>query len=77
MYSVQHRSFTDELFFGERRSYTREFDCKGAIIAPGLIDLQINGAFGIDFTKDIRDAKSAERCLRTVGVGLLAHGKRL
>ena len=37
--------------------------------------VQINGAFGVDFTRDIKDAKTAEECLRKVGVGLLSHGE--
>lgn len=31
---------------------TRVIDAKGHIIAPGYIDLQINGGFGIDFTRE-------------------------
>jgi N-acetylglucosamine-6-phosphate deacetylase len=30
-------------------------DCKGMQIAPGYIDLQVNGAFGIDFSALHRD----------------------
>ena len=99
--------FAEPLFYEERRTYTRQVDCQGAIIAPGLIDIpvsyvnmalkrnaastpfnisgivmlllciciQINGAFGVDFSTDVKDAKTAEECLRKVGVGLLSHGK--
>ena len=38
--------------------------------------MQINGAFGVDFTRDVKDAKTAEECLRKVGVGLLSHGEQ-
>jgi len=64
----------EPLFYLERRTYTKQVDCQGALIAPGLIDIQINGAFGVDFTRDVKDAKTAEECLRKVGVGLLSHG---
>ena len=37
--------------------------------------MKINGAFGVDFTRDITDAKTAEECLRKVGIGLLSHGE--
>src|SRR5581483_11642083 len=29
---------------------TEEIDCEGRLILPGLIDLQVNGGFGIDIT---------------------------
>jgi N-acetylglucosamine-6-phosphate deacetylase len=33
----------EKVFFDEKISADVEIDCKGALIAPGFIDLQING----------------------------------
>ena len=52
----------------------RVLDCRGCIVAPGFIDLQINGAFGVDFSCDITDRESGENVLRKIGQGILAHG---
>ena len=38
------------LFFQSRRNASKKVKCHGNILAPGFIDLQINGAFGLDFT---------------------------
>ena len=54
----------------------REIDCAGRLVAPGLIDLQINGGFGVDFSFDIKDEFTAKECLHKVGYGLLKHGKK-
>lgn len=37
-----------KLFYEEKVSPSKEFDCSGLIVAPGFIDIQINGiAFGL------------------------------
>lgn len=35
----------EKVFFDEKRSADRTVDCAGAIVSPGLIDLQINGKY--------------------------------
>ena len=36
-------------FFTDRKAPARTVDLEGRLIAPGFIDLQLNGCFGIDF----------------------------
>ena len=62
------------LFFQNKRNATTKVKCNGNIIAPGFIDLQINGAFGVDFSCNITDDASAEEVLSIVGKGILSHG---
>lgn len=45
-------------------------DGNGNIVAPGFIDLQVNGGFGVDFS----DEKVTLRDLQHVGRCLLRHG---
>ena len=64
------------VFFDEKTHADVEIDCSGMLLAPGLIDLQINGGFGVDFTYNIRDEVSAERVIGKVAKGLLSYGMK-
>nr|XP_018911598.1 PREDICTED: N-acetylglucosamine-6-phosphate deacetylase [Bemisia tabaci] len=70
---VQNGKILDpqKLFFNSKRKADIVISCNDAIIAPGFIDLQINGGFGVDFA---HDTESTEECVRKVAKGILAHG---
>ncbi|XP_058813712.1 N-acetylglucosamine-6-phosphate deacetylase [Topomyia yanbarensis] len=61
----------EKVFFDEKRQAHIQIDCNGAIIAPGFIDLQINGGYGVDFSNDVT---TVEEGVRRVSKGLLNHG---
>jgi N-acetylglucosamine-6-phosphate deacetylase len=60
-----------EIFFAEKIQADIEYDCQGVLIAPGYIDLQINGAFGHDFSSA---DEASEEMLRKVAKQLTSHG---
>lgn len=67
-------------FFSDRSQPARVIDLHGQILSPGLIDVQINGAYGIDFselddgpTGDTRYVAGLEHvCARIVETGTTA-----
>lgn len=70
---VRHGRIIDpqEVFFGEKSQADVEYDCRGVLIAPGYIDLQINGAFGHDFSSP---GEASEEMLTKVARQLTSHG---
>ncbi|KAI0980812.1 hypothetical protein GJ496_011480 [Pomphorhynchus laevis] len=38
------------IFYKEKRTADITIDCKGCMLCPGFIDLQINGGYGVDFS---------------------------
>lgn len=63
-----------QLFWGERVKADETIDCRGQFIAPGFIDIQINGAFGIDFSSVPDDPSEMEKNVLAVAKGLLRYG---
>eukprot|EP00794_Sanderia_malayensis_P007315 gene7312-8133_t len=61
----------EKIFFEERITSDVKIDCKNLIIAPGLIDVQINGGFGYDFSSNLNQLEEA---LDVVSKGILEHG---
>lgn len=61
----------EPLFFVENEYADLQVECNGALIAPGFIDVQINGGFGIDFSYHTSDVENG---IQTVAQGLLPHG---
>lgn len=61
----------EKLFFDEQGYADRRVDCEGNIIAPGFIDVQINGGFGVDFSQP--SDKVAEG-VSDVSKKILQHG---
>ena len=73
---VRNGKFLDPepLFFDEQKKPDKVVDCNGLLLAPGLIDIQINGGFGVDFSHDIRTQEQADKCLGIVAKGLISYG---
>ncbi|KAJ6657610.1 hypothetical protein lerEdw1_002326 [Lerista edwardsae] len=61
----------EKLFFEEKKLADVQLDCKGSIIAPGFIDVQINGGFGVDFSLETDDIGAG---ISLVAQKILSHG---
>lgn len=61
----------EKLFFDEKGFADERVDCEGSIIAPGFIDVQINGGYGVDFSKPSAEVAAG---ITLVGKRILEHG---
>uniref|UniRef100_A0A8C6TJ52 N-acetylglucosamine-6-phosphate deacetylase n=1 Tax=Neogobius melanostomus TaxID=47308 RepID=A0A8C6TJ52_9GOBI len=61
----------EKLFFDEKGFADERVDCGGKIVAPGFIDVQINGGFGVDFSQPTAEVAAG---VRLVGKRILEHG---
>uniref|UniRef100_A0A665TDD0 N-acetylglucosamine-6-phosphate deacetylase n=1 Tax=Echeneis naucrates TaxID=173247 RepID=A0A665TDD0_ECHNA len=61
----------EKLFFDEKGYADKHVDCEGSIIAPGFIDVQINGGHGIDFSQASDDVSAG---VSFVAKKILEHG---
>uniref|UniRef100_A0A3B3WQN1 N-acetylglucosamine-6-phosphate deacetylase n=1 Tax=Poecilia mexicana TaxID=48701 RepID=A0A3B3WQN1_9TELE len=61
----------EKLFFDEQGYADRRLDCAGAIVAPGFIDVQINGGYGVDFSQPCEDVSAG---VSLVAKKILEHG---
>ncbi|KAL4798157.1 hypothetical protein BDV19DRAFT_357165 [Aspergillus venezuelensis] len=63
-----------EAFYGLHMSPDEVIDLEGRILAPGLIDCQLNGAQGFDFSVPHATKIEYDEGLRTVNMGLARTG---
>lgn len=61
----------EKLFFDEKGFADERIDCEGSIVAPGFIDVQINGGYGVDFSQPSAEVAAG---VRLVGKKILEHG---
>lgn len=63
-----------EAFYGLHLSPDNIIDLGGRIIAPGMIDVQLNGAHGFDFSVPCETKEKYDEGLRVVNRGLARTG---
>ncbi|KAJ0179381.1 hypothetical protein K1T71_005093 [Dendrolimus kikuchii] len=61
----------EQVFYVEQLEADITVDCEDLLIAPGFIDIQINGGWGVDFSYD---SENVEDGIKIVAKKLLAHG---
>ncbi|CAO3623874.1 unnamed protein product [Cunninghamella blakesleeana] len=62
------------LFFDQHRDADEIIDAKGLLVAPGFIDTQINGGYGIDFADNEGSIEKIKNDIDIVAKGLLQYG---
>ncbi|ORX54525.1 Metallo-dependent hydrolase [Hesseltinella vesiculosa] len=61
-------------FFKQRKEADHIIDAEGAIVAPGYLDIQINGSYGIDFADYEESVEKIKQDIDKVAKGLLQDG---
>jgi N-acetylglucosamine-6-phosphate deacetylase len=65
---------SQEVFYGEQVTPDITINLGGRIISPGLIDVQLNGAFGFNFSQIPDDPSTYGKVLRQVNKSLIQTG---
>ena len=65
---------SQEAFYGQLAVPDETIDLGGRIISPGLIDVQLNGAFGFNFSQIPEDPLTYGKTLRQVNKALIQTG---
>lgn len=65
---------SQEVFYGEQVTPDIIINLGGRIISPGLIDVQLNGAFGFNFSQIPEDPSTYGKVLRQVNKSLIQTG---
>jgi N-acetylglucosamine-6-phosphate deacetylase len=63
-----------DVFFTQKRLPDVVVDLNNRILSPGLIDVQLNGAFGLNFSKVPEDEGTFPKELKVVNKKLIATG---
>ncbi|CAI4229693.1 unnamed protein product [Auanema sp. JU1783] len=63
-----------DVFYHEQCVADIQIDCKGLILSPGFIDVQINGGFGFDFSQALSSNSEYEQGVEMVSHNLLSQG---
>lgn len=65
---------SQEVFYSEQVVPDATINLGGKIISPGLIDVQLNGAFGFNFSQIPEDPSTYSKVLRQVNKSLIQTG---
>jgi len=65
---------SQEVFYGQNATPDATIDLGGRIISPGLIDVQLNGAFGFNFSQIPEEPLSYGKTLRQMNKLLVQTG---